>query len=276
MFDTIISAKELNENLSKEDWVIMDCRYSSLNKDLKYTEYLEAHIPNARYAHMDKDLSGSIIPNQTGRHPFPEPDDFIRTIQSWGIYNHTQVIVYDDNHGALASRLWYMLKYVGHSKVAVLNGGYKEWTRLKYSTNNALPAEIKSDFKGKPNPEMLVSLKTVVDRSQNETACLVDSRASNRYHGEVEPLDPIAGHIPSALNYPFASNVDSDGLWKSKAEIKERFQSLLQKEELIFYCGSGVTACHNLLALHYIGFTNAKLYPGSWSEWITDPSREIA
>ena len=276
MYTSIIEAEILNQHLNDPNWIVFDCRYNSLNKEDGFTQYLEAHIPGARYAHMDKDLSGPIIPGQTGRHPFPNANIFTKQLQKWGVNQSSQVVVYDASHGALAARLWFMLRYLGHEKVAVLNGGYNNWLKQKFPTIADLPNIKLGNFENNIQKELLASLSSVVKISKSNDACLIDSRAANRYRGETEPLDPIAGHIPGAENYPFSENVDSDAMWKTQAEIKARFKNLSKEKEMIFYCGSGVTACHNILALHYAEIAEAKLYPGSWSEWIVDPQRPIA
>jgi len=275
MYTSIIEAEVLNQHLDDPDWIVFDCRYNSLDKTAGLNQYLEAHIPVARYAHMDKDLSGPIIPGQTGRHPFPDADIFTKQLQQWGVNQTSQVIIYDGSHGALAARLWFMFRYLGHEKVAVLNGGFKHWIKRKFPTTADLPIIKQGNFESNIQTELLASLSSVIEISKSNDGCLIDARAANRYRGETEPLDPIAGHIPNAKNYPFSENVDTDGMWKTKAEITKRFKNLAQEKEMIFYCGSGVTACHNLLALHYAGIAEAKLYPGSWSEWIVDPLRPI-
>jgi thiosulfate/3-mercaptopyruvate sulfurtransferase len=275
MYTSIIEAELLDQHLDDPNWIVFDCRYNSFDKEAGFNQYLESHIPGARYAHMDKDLSGPIIPGQTGRHPFPDEGVFTNQLRQWGVNQSSQVVVYDASHGALASRLWFMLRYLGHDKVAILNGGFNNWTKQKFPITADLPNIEQGNFESNIQTELVASLSSVVEISKKNDACLIDSRAANRYRGETEPLDPIAGHIPNAENYPFAENVNSDGMWKSKEEIKDRFKNLRQEKEMIFYCGSGVTACHNLLALHYAEIADAKLYPGSWSEWIVDPKRPI-
>ncbi|MEZ4957625.1 MAG: sulfurtransferase [Saprospiraceae bacterium] len=278
MFKSIISNKELNEILNDPKTVVIDCRFYLDNQEKGYLEYLDSHISNAYYAHLDDDLSGEIIPGQTGRHPFPDVKEFAKLCGKWGIDKEAQVVVYDQGNGGIAARLWFLLKWLGHEAVAVLNGGWQLWQEQQFPTSNEIPLPSQKIFYPKENPTMIVTAETVREMINNKTYKLVDSRAAERYSGEVEPIDPVAGHIPSAISAPFAENLEANGLFKSEKTLKDRFTNLLKGSPLqntVFYCGSGVTACHNLLALSYAGFEEAKLYAGSWSEWIADPNRPI-
>jgi len=276
-YTTLIDPITLKENLSS-DWVIIDCRFGLGDKEKGRQGYHHSHIPGAIYVHLDEDLSGEIIPGVTGRHPLPSVEVCEKRFSEWGIGAEKQVIVYDYSHGGIAARLWWMLNWLGHEKVAVLNGGWAAWQVAGFPVDNLMPNPQVQQFKAVPQSNWIVEAEDL-DTSDTAKNCLVDARAAERYRGENEPIDPIAGHIPGAVNYPFADNLTENGLWKSKEALRERFAPLLKDHnstELIFYCGSGVTACHDLLALKHAGFGNARLFPGSWSGWITDATRPIA
>lgn len=275
MHKTVINSETLNELLNQKNIVIIDCRHylSDLKKGQK--EYNQAHIPNAFYADLDNDLSGKIIKGVTGRHPFPSVEKIVEYFEKWGIDETKQVIVYDQSHGGIAARLWMMLNWLGHENVAVLNGGWQEWQRLNLATSNEIPTTKKSTFTPKINHNLLVDVSVIETNIQQPEFTLIDARAAARYRGEVEPIDPVAGHIPTALSFPFIENLDGNHLFISKEDLSERFQSI-ENEDLVMYCGSGVTACHNILALKHIGKNDVQLYAGSWSDWITDENRSIA
>ena len=278
MFKTIISAAALKTILNQQDVVIIDCRFSLADKEGGRKDYHQSHIPKAQYAHLDNDLSGEIIKGTTGRHPFPSIVKITRLLSNWGIDENTQVIAYDQGHGGIAARLWFMLKWLGHEKVAVLNGGWKYWQTTNGAISTTVTDSIPKIFKPNPNRKLLVDVAYMARNVGNEALLYVDSRAAKRYRGEEEPIDPVAGHIPSAISAPFAENLGTDGLFLDKESLTKRFEKLLTNQpvdQTIFYCGSGVTACHNLLAMHHIGKTDALLFPGSWSEWIVDEKRGI-
>ena len=279
MFTSLINASELQQLLPLKDLVIIDCRFANSDTNSGRNDYAASHIPNAQYAHLNEDLSGPIIPGTTGRHPFPEIEAITHKISQWGISENTQVVAYDQSHGGIAARLWYTLKWLGHKKVAVLNGGWKNWQEQDLPITTNIPKVSPSIFLSRPNAEMIVSVTQIEQNLEQQTHLIIDSRSAERYRGEHEPIDPVAGHIPNAISAPFAENLDPSGLFKSKKDLIKRFNQLLKnypQNKTVFYCGSGVTACHNLLALNYIGLDQAKLYPGSWSEWITKIQRPIA
>ena len=279
MFTSLINASELQQLLPLKDLVIIDCRFALSDTNSGRNDYIAGHIPNAQYAHLDQDLSGAIIAGSTGRHPFPEIEEITQKISNWGISEKTQVVAYDQGHGGIAARLWFMLKWLGHSKVAVLNGGWKNWTKNGLPVDTNIPNVSPSIFLPRPKIDRIVSVEQIEQNLEHPTQLIIDSRSEERYRGDHEPIDPIAGHIPNAISAPFAGNLDDSGLFKSKEALSKRFDQLLKghpQDKTIFYCGSGVTACHNLLALSYIGKDQAKLYPGSWSEWITKIQRPIA
>ncbi|MEM6805123.1 MAG: sulfurtransferase [Bacteroidota bacterium] len=278
MYNTLISVKSLKEHLNRPDWQVFDCRHELKDVEAGRKAYASGHIPGALFAHMDDDLSGEIIPGTTGRHPLPAPDQFLETLQNWGLNEDTQVVVYDDKGGGLAARMWWMLKAMGHEQVAVLNGGLQAWEAAGHDLSTEIPQVPKGNISLNMQEGVAVNVKEVEEKSKSGQGILIDARAAMRYKGEMEPIDPVAGHIPRAISAPWMENLGEDKHFLSAAELKARFEGILGEHapsESICYCGSGVTACHNLLAMEYAGLTGAKLYPGSWSHWITDAGREI-
>lgn len=277
---TLISASELFNHITNPNWVIVDCRFSLDDADRGLKDYLQSHIPGAVYAHLNKDLSGQIIPGKTGRHPLPQQEIFDKTLSNWGIDADVQVVAYDDKGGVMAAaRLWWLLRWAGHDAVAVLNGGWQQWLNIGYPVKNNAEARKPRLFIPRIRDELLFSTADVLNILYDRNYRLLDSRSADRYRGENETIDPVAGHIPGALSAPFANNLNSEGLFLSCDELKARFQKLLGNvppERAVFYCGSGVTAAHNLLAMSHAGLGNASLYAGSWSEWITNSARPIA
>jgi thiosulfate/3-mercaptopyruvate sulfurtransferase len=277
-FHTLIGVDSLRELLGEPRLAVVDCRFDLMNPDAGRQAYLRSHIPGARYADLNRDLSAPIGP-QTGRHPLPAPDVFAAWLGSAGIGNDTQVVAYDDANGSIAARLWWMLRWVGHEAVAVLDGGFKAWSARGGALQSGHADVRGTQFIPHLHPEAVLSTADVQRALQDPAALLVDARAQERYAGTVEPLDPVAGHIPGAVNHPFTANLDADGRFLPGDEIKRRWQERLagkHPRQLIAMCGSGVTACHNLLSLEVAGLTGAKLYAGSWSEWIRAPHRPIA
>lgn len=278
MYRTIISPEELREKLGRQTWIILDCRHRLGQPAAGHDAYLAGHIPNAQYAHLDKDLSGKIIPGKTGRHPLPSLVKATQRFSAWGIGEGVQVVVYDDRSGAIAARLWWMLRWLGHERVAVLDGGWQAWQEQGYPVEREQPNIGPRVFKPRPKKGWTVDAAYVQSRLGDEDFLLVDSRSEERFSGKDEPIDPVAGHIPGAANFPHTDLIERDGHWLMPDEIEERFESLLgddEADEVVFYCGSGVTACRNLLAYRHAGLGDAKLYPGSWSEWITDEARPV-
>ncbi len=272
MFTNIINADDLHAHLEASDWVVIDCRHSLADTEEGRRSYQNSHIPGAFYAHLEEDLSGPIIPGQTGRHPLPDINTFSALLSAWGIEEGVQVVVYDDKGGAIAARLWWMLRWLGHKSAAVLNGGWQFWVNQAYPVDNQLPQSNGRIFTPSVNEDMTVNVDDVKTIQHDLIFSLVDSRIAPRYRGEVEPIDPVAGHIEGAINLPFPENLDEDMTLKSPDWLWDRFEKATggkPGELVVFYCGSGVTACHNILAYDYAGFGMAKLYPGSWSEWIT-------
>ncbi len=276
---TLISTDELERHLANVNWAVVDCRFSLDDPERGRRDYQRAHIPGAVYAHLNEDLSGPVIPGRTGRHPLPEVDRFARALGRWGIDERVQVVAYDDSGGAVAARLWWMLRWLGHNAVAVLDGGWLAWRDEERPAQSGIETRTPRTFVPRPRPELIITSADIEAMLGRATCKLIDARAPERYRGEHEPIDPIAGHIPGAVSAPFAENLDERGRFRSPEELRARFQAVLgdlPPERAIFYCGSGVTAAHNLLAMAHAGLGEGRLYVGSWSEWITDPRRPIA
>lgn len=278
-YTTIISVSELVNHVDDPNWVIVDCRFSLDNQNYGRQEYLSSHIPGAVYAHLNEDLSGHIISGKTGRHPLPQQETFIRTLSKLGIDAGVQVVTYDDKGGAMAAaRLWWMLRWMGHDAVAVLNGGWQQWKNTGRRTANGMEAKKPRIFASRAKNKLLYNSADVLKILHDAHFRILDSRSADRYRGEHETIDPVAGHIPGALSAPFSHNLDSAGLFLPPKELNSRFRQFLgtrPAECAVFYCGSGVTAAHNLLALAHAGMGDGRLYAGSWSEWITHPDYPV-
>jgi thiosulfate/3-mercaptopyruvate sulfurtransferase len=280
VYQTLINAAELVQKLAAPDWAIIDCRFSLDAPERGHQDYLQAHIPGAIYAHLNEDLSGDIVPGKTGRHPLPAPETFARVVSNWGIDAQVQVVAYDANGGSMAAaRLWWMLRWMGHEAVAVLDGGWQHWQQAGYPVATGMERRAARPFTPQVRSEFVVTADDVLARLHDPNFCLVDVRSRERYRGEQEPIDPVAGHIPGAINAPFAETLDAAGSFLPPEALRTYFQRLLRNtppERAIFSCGSGVTSAHTLLALAHAGLGDGRLYAGSWSEWITDPNRPIA
>ncbi len=278
-FTTLISTQELVNNLDDPNWVIVDCRFGLSDTEQGRRDYQVSHIAGAVYAHLDEDLCAPIIPGQTGRHPLPEIGDFVQTLSHWGIDDKTQVVAYDTLGGSIAVRLWWMLHWLGHQNVAVLNGGWQHWLNENYATQGGIEVNTARTFTPHPQPQLLLQVQDVEKLRTNPTYRIFDSRSAERYRGQNEPFDPVAGHIPGTMSLPFEDNLKEDKSFLAADELKARFEAHIgdiPPERTAFYCGSGVTAIHNILAMAYAGLGFAQLYAGSWSEWITDPNRPVA
>lgn len=277
MYSTLISAQDLAAHLNDPNWLAVDCRFDLAKPDAGEAAYRAAHIPGALYAHLDRDLSSALTPT-SGRHPLPSPEQFAATLSRWGVTPSTQVVAYDADTGAVAARLWWMLRWVGHSAVAVLDGGLKAWLEAGLPTTQEIRARTPSAFTARADRSRWVSSEELAQKLA-EGWRLLDARAPERFAGKVEPIDPIAGHVPGAVNHPLTTNLGPDGRFLPPQELRaryERSQAGVPDEHTIAMCGSGVTACHLLLAMEAAGKSGARLYAGSWSEWIRDPSRGIA
>lgn len=273
-FSAVITCQELASLLPEPRLRLVDCRASLQNVAGGWDAYAQAHLPGASFADLLEDLSGQITPGQTGRHPLPSLDTFVAKLRRWGIGADNQVVVYDDAGGAYAARLWWMLRWLGHDAVAVLDGGFPAWVAEGRPVTDAVSERAPGDFTPQLRPDWLVTTGELA-MPQSLPRQLFDARAPERFAGDVEPLDPVAGHIPGARNLPFAQNLQ-DGRFRSPAELRQRFAVALggsAPEAAVVYCGSGVTACHDILAFAHAGLPLPRLYAGSWSEWITDPAR---
>jgi len=279
IYSSIINVEDLGEHIGDSNWVIVDCRFDLTDPAVARNRYNKSHLPNAVYAHLDEDLCGEITPGITGRHPLPAVGEFVQRLCEWGITSGIQVVTYDDKGGALAAgRLWWMLRWLGHESVAVLNGGWQHWLENKYPVEIAINRRSPKTFTPRVRSELIVNAEEVIAMTVDPDSLVFDSRILERYRGEYEPIDPIAGHIPGAKLASHPDVLDSDGLFLPRDTLNEYFNTLLDDvpaEKTAFYCGSGVTAIQNILGLNHGGLGEAKLYAGSWSEWITDPGRPI-
>jgi thiosulfate/3-mercaptopyruvate sulfurtransferase len=280
IYTTLISVPELISQLDDPDLAIIDCRFSLTDTEAGRKNYLEAHIPGAIYAHLDEDLSSPIIKGITGRHPLPSIDTFTEKLGDWGINSSVQVVAYDDAGGALAaSRLWWLLHWLGHYAVAVLDGGWQAWLKSGGDVRSGQETRSSSMFIPRVRHGRVIEADEILARLNDPRILLLDSREEARFRGEIEPIDPVAGHIPGARLFPHLSVLDAEGKFLSQEELRGYFQLLLgdiSPRDTVFYCGSGVTAAQNVLAMAYARLGDARLYAGSWSEWITDPDRPVA
>jgi thiosulfate/3-mercaptopyruvate sulfurtransferase len=278
-FNFLIDPSELSLHIEDENWAVVDCRFSLDDTERGRRDYLKAHIPRAVYAHLDRDLSGKRIPGKTGRHPLPEIKALAETLSSWGIDSDTQVVVYDDSTGTMAARLWWLLNWMGHRNVAVLDGGWLQWNRLGLPAPSGQECRTPKHFEPQEIPGAFVTTEQVQGYKSDPRYIILDARSGQRFRGEVEPIDPVAGHIPGAVSAPCEENVTAEGKFLPQEILRRRFEKLTKSvppENVICYCGSGVTAAHNIIAMAYAGLGTARLYAGSWSEWITNAARPIA
>ena len=275
-FATLISPEELQQNLAAPELRLVDCRASLQDRDAGRKAYRAAHLPGAVFADLESDLSGPVVPGNTGRHPLPPVSALVERLRAWGIGNASQVVAYDDAGGAFAARLWWLLRWLGHDAVAVLDGGFSAWSAAGYALTDDEPRPSAQDFTPAARAEWLVTADEVARSS--DRASLFDARAPARFRGDEEPIDPVAGHIPGAQNLPFTENLRA-GRFRPERELRAVFEAALAghaAKDAIMYCGSGVTACHNVLAFAHAGLELPRLYAGSWSEWITVPTRPVA
>ncbi len=277
-YRTLVSPSELAAHVNDGSWRIFDCRFSLNDTERGRRDYLVSHIPGAQYAHLDQDLSAPKGAN-TGRHPLPAPDVFAAWLGRHGIEDGVQVVAYDDGNGAIAARMWWMLRWLGHDAVAVLDGGLHAWRLANIPVSVEFPQPREARFTPRLRSELSVSSADVKAMVAGGRGVLIDARSAERFRGEQEPIDPVAGHVPGALNVPFPVNLDANGRFRSADELRARYRELIgehRPSDVVHMCGSGVTACHNLLAMEFAGLSGSRLYVGSWSEWITDPHRPIS
>jgi thiosulfate/3-mercaptopyruvate sulfurtransferase len=275
----IIDCEFLATRLSDPNIAIVDCRFSLTDPAMGRKLYLQAHIPHSVYAHLNDDLSGPIEPGKTGRHPLPDPDQFSEKLSQWGIDESVQVVAYDDAGGAsAAARLWWMLRWLGHYQVSVLDGGWQSWQQAGLPTQSGIENRLYRQFIPHIHPNLLVDAQEIESSLKDRSLCILDSRTLERYHGINETIDPVSGHIPGAISAPYLENLTQENKLLPREVLQKRFKELMgdfRSKDLVFYCGSGVTATQNILALAYVGITDARLYAGSWSEWITKSTRPI-
>jgi thiosulfate/3-mercaptopyruvate sulfurtransferase len=266
-FPSIVSPQWLVENLDNPQVVIIDCRFQLLEPEWGYNQYQSSHILGSYFLDLNHDLS-SPVREHGGRHPLPDLNSLAEKLAATGIIQgKTWVVAYDDARCAFAARFWWLSNYLGHASVAVLDGGWNAWQKLGYPVSKDIPPVKKGLFATKPQRDLVVDRQTVIDRKDLDSVILVDSRESFRYLGEREPIDPIAGCIPSAINYPWQQNTNSEGFWLDRSAQNKLWDKYRDAEEIIVYCGSGVTACVNILSLRLAGIENVKLYVGGWSDW---------
>ncbi|MCY1208026.1 putative thiosulfate sulfurtransferase SseB [compost metagenome] len=276
----LISPAQLSARLEEPGLVILDCRFSLDDPAYGQRGYAENHIPKACFADLERDLSGPVTQGVTGRHPLPAPATLADKLRDWGITADSTIVLYDDGPGAFAARAWWLLAWLGkRDGVFLLDGGLKAWRDAGLPLTREVPVVQPGDFAGQPDNNLLLDADGLQQRLGDTRLTLLDARALPRFKGEVEPIDPVAGHIPGAQCAAFTDNLGSDGRFLPAEALKQRFAVLIGDrplDEVVAYCGSGVTACHNLFALSLAGYPLARLYAGSWSEWITNPSRPLA
>jgi thiosulfate/3-mercaptopyruvate sulfurtransferase len=273
---TLVTSEELVAHLDDPLWVVVDCRFDLQDAEKGRRDYLAAHIPGAVYAHLNNDLAGPPVPGQTGWHPLPNVPTFAQTLSRWGIDNAVQVAAYDDWGGALAARLWWMLRWVGHEAVAVLDGGWPLWQQAGYSTRSGEEMRPARSFVAFPREDLVITTDEVQQRQQDPSFRLLDTRPPEMYSGAATMADLPAGHIPGALSFPLSRNLGEDGRFLPPEELRAHYREVLAEasaEDSATYCVSGVTSTHNLLAMLHAGLGEGRLYVGSWSEWSSDPQR---
>jgi thiosulfate/3-mercaptopyruvate sulfurtransferase len=277
---TLITPSDLSSHLDDPDWAVVDCRFSLADPSAGRRAYEQNHIPGAVYAHLDDDLSGTIVPGETGRHPLPSVQRFSETLSRWGVDEAVQVVAYDDVGGALAaSRLWWMLRWLGHEHVAVMDGGWPRWERNGFSMQDGTEFRTARRFTPHVRANLLAETRDVAIIRADASWRLIDARGADRFRGENETIDPVAGHIPGAISLPHTEDLGADGSFLPADELRAIFAERLDDvtaDRVAVYCGSGVTAAQHVLAMAHCGLGNARLYVGSWSEWITDPERPVA
>ncbi|QDD66127.1 sulfurtransferase [Herbaspirillum seropedicae] len=281
IYQTLISASELKARAAHINLVIVDCRHDLANPDFGRQAYAAGHLPQARFAHLDELLSGpktDAAGRFHGRHPLPDRQQFVQAMRALGINNDTQVVAYDAHGGMFAARLWWLLRWIGHSDVAVLDGGMAAWQAIGEPLSAETPAPATpGSIQDLTSLVQTVDAQALLENIKTQALQVIDARAPDRFRGENETLDAVGGHIPGAKNRFFKDNLQADGRFKGAAQLREEWLTLLgDPQAAVMQCGSGVTACHNLLALEVAGLAGARLYPGSWSEWSSDPQRPVA
>lgn len=276
-YTTLVDCTTLAAHLGNADWRIFDCRHQLSDPSAGEKAYAAGHLPGAYFLHLDRDLAGSLT-GTNGRHPLPDPRQLAQKLAAAGVSKQTQVVAYDDAGGMIAGRLWWLLRWLGHEHVAVLDGGIDQWREEDRSLSTEIPLPTSAVFTTNLHDDT-VNSATLQTNLAGGPLCVIDARSPDRFRGENETIDPVGGHIPGARNRFFRDNLDADGKFRPAAELRREFLALLagvKPEDTVMQCGSGVSACHNLLAMEIAGLSGARLYPGSWSEWCSDPARPIA
>lgn len=277
MYTTLIDPAALAPHISDPEWVVVDCRFDLTDPAKGEQQYLDGHIPGARYAHLDRDLSAAKT-GHNGRHPLPSPEQMAERFGALGITPGRQVVVYDADTGMYAARLWWMLRYMGHDRVALLDGGLARWVQEGHPVRDGKETWAAAPFVGAPRDGWRLTVDEVQTQLGDPARLLVDARTNDRYHGIGETLDKVGGHIPGAANFFWQDNLGPDKRFKSADTLKTQWSTFLDgrpADEVVMYCGSGVTACANLLALEHAGLSGARLFAGSWSEWSQNPDRPV-
>ncbi len=278
LYQTLITAQQLAEIIDHENCLVFDCRFHLGDVEWGRNAYLESHIQGSIYAHLDDDLCSPITPD-SGRHPLPDTQQLVQWLASNGMSEYKQVVVYDDTGGTQAARLWWLLKGLGHESVALLDGGLQAWLEQGYAVTAEIDQPHAENYQAEFDESLVIRTQAIFNNVEKPSFLLVDVRAEERYQGINEPIDPVAGHIPGAVNLPLSENLDERGFFKPSEQLRELYAPLDAKciaNKQVYMCGSGVTACHSLLAVVIAGLPMPRLYDGSWSEWIRDSNRPIA
>lgn len=276
--NTLVSVEQLRGHLHDPRWCIVDVRHDLFDADAGIRAYQAGHIPNAVFAGIDTQLSGEKS-GFNGRHPLPPRDELVETFRGWGINSDSQIVAYDAQGGQFASRLWWLARWLGHARVALLDGGWPKWLNDTHLSSQQLVKRVRGNFTASESMMPLATVDQVLQSLDSQDRMLLDARTAERFRGEQEPIDPVAGHIPGARNRPWQQNLNSDQTFKSARELRSEFEALLNQrtpDQITHQCGSGVTACHSVFAMELAGLPGSALYGGSWSEWIADPARPVA
>ncbi|HMT80879.1 MAG TPA: sulfurtransferase [Azonexus sp.] len=277
-YTTLVDVATLQAHLDDPAWLVVDVRHQLADTGYGDRVYAEGHIPGAVFLHCDRDLSGPMT-GSNGRHPLPDPEQLAQRLGDIGIGATTQVVVYDDAQGMIAGRLWWLLRWLGHDRVALLNGGLQAWQAAAGVMTKLLPKLSPRVFVPRQQDRLRVDADYVLERIESPHMHLIDGRAADRFRGENETIDPVGGHIPGAINRFFKDNLLADGRFKPAAELRAEWLAILTgtlPDQVVHQCGSGVSACLNMVAMEIAGLPGSKLYAGSWSEWCADRGRPVA